>query len=193
MPSAVVRLPPEQLELRGGLERVELGREGHGRHEDRQPACVLRVQEVSGRDGVGRVRLRVRGCLPGVLCAGEPGPEERDAEVQLHDRPLRMQPRQPVEPVDGAVGPGREGLADARLERPEPGEGAPCFDPLAVGEEPGCAAQRHRLSVVAHAELERERRHAWARLRRRRDRAGRIALERDDADDEGRRRDRGAA
>ncbi len=142
------------------------------------------MQQVPGRDGVGRVRLRVRGGAPRVLGTREPGPEERDAEVQLHDRALRMQPRQPVEPVDGAVGPGREGLADARLERPEPGERASCLGPLAVGEEPGGTAQRHRLPVGAHAELERQRGIARARLRRRRDRAGRIALERDDRHDE---------
>jgi hypothetical protein len=47
------------------------------------------------------------------------------------------------------------------------------------------SSDRNGLPVGPNPELERERRRARAHLRRRRDRVGRIALKRDDTDDEG--------
>ena len=142
------------------------------------------MQQVPGSDGVGRVGLGIGSGAPGVLRAREPGPEERHPEVQLDDRPLRVEPCQPVEPVDGAVRPPREGLTDPRLERAEARERASRVSPLSVGEELRRPAQRHRFGVAPHAQLERQRGHARARLRRGRGGAGRLGLQRDDPDDE---------
>ena len=49
-------------------------------------------------------------------------PQSREPEVELHDRDLRIELRELLEPVERPLGPGRERRADLRLERVVLGE-----------------------------------------------------------------------
>jgi hypothetical protein len=148
------------------------------------------MKQVPRRNGVRRVGL-VRGRLaPRVLRAGEPRPVERDTEVELHDRTVGVQPGEPVEAVDRLVGPVRERLPDARLDRGPVGELAYRARGPAGAVVRRRAPERAGLAVGADAQLERERRRAGPRRGAGRGAGGRPGLEGHHAHHRGR-RDRG--
>ena len=60
--AAVLGGDAERLELAGGRKLRDPGGRGEGGDERREPAREVRVQQVAGDDGVGRVGLRLESC-----------------------------------------------------------------------------------------------------------------------------------
>ena len=115
--------------------------------------------------------------------------------MELHDRELRVQLRELLEPVERALRPGRERRADLRLERVVLREERSRSVGLAALIQARPLRQVQRLLVLSEAEREGERRTSFAeaRLGRRRLRAGRVAVGEDRGPDDSDRRDRDGA
>ena len=136
------------------------------------------MEEVAGDDRVRRVRLGLDDGAPRLERVALVRPQPREAEVELHDRELRVQLRELLEPVERALRPGRERRADLRLERVVLREERSRSLGLAPLIQPRPLRQVPRLLVLPEAEREGERRSSFAeaRLGRRRLRAGRVAV-----------------
>ena len=98
--------------------------------------------------------------------------------MELHDRELRVELRELLEPVERALRPGRERRADLRLERVVLREERRRSVGLAPLVEARSLRQIPRLLVLPEAEREGERRSSFAeaRLGRRPLRGGRVAV-----------------
>ena len=148
-----------RTEPAGGSRRIAAGTLTD-RNEDGQVAREVRMEQVPCRDGVGGVRLELGSRLPRRLGSVLPGPELRQAEIQLHGGALRMEAATSC--VRRATVPSGQRLNDS----PDPG-----LERVVAREQllrlrracpprrgSGASPQVARLAVDADAEIERERR-----------------------------------
>src|ERR687891_3011048 len=184
--------PTLQLhELAVGRQALELGPLGERRHEGRPAGGHLRMEQVlrpeRGR-GVGIAPLRLSQLARRRLRLA--ARQKREPEMEPRDAALRLLVDETAKPLDGSVRPGRDRLADRRLDRAwivreDLLESLPGGGPLAVVEEALRLPEGASLGIVAReeTELERGRGQGGAGLAG----ASVLGLEDGDADDHGRR------
>ena len=155
------------------------------------------MEQVSRDDGVRRVRLGLECGLPRAHRVALVRPETREAEVELHDREIRIELRELLEPVERPLGPTCERCADLALERIVLREERRRCTDLAARIQRLALQQVTRLGIRTETHGERERRPACARLRcgvRPSGRLSRTPVGRDDGNgDDGDRSDRDRA
>ncbi len=154
----------EHLELNERERTLELLRQRLGRDEERPPCGHLGVQEAlraNRRRGIG---LELLGSAPRFLrLLLAPVPEQRQPEVQLHERASRLTLLEPAQLLERAVRPESERRAHLRVERvgarlehlPEAVERRA---PLPVSIEARGALQADGLRPVGDQRVERQRR-----------------------------------
>jgi len=121
------------------------------------------MQEISGYDRIGRVRLGIEHRTPRGHWISFVRPQAREPEVKLHDCDAWVELRELLEPVERPVGPRGKRSADLRLQGVVPRKKTRRGGGVAARVERLGFRQIARLGVGAKAESERERRMALAR------------------------------
>jgi hypothetical protein len=110
-------LPSQRRELLGSRILCEVQRRREARVEEGVPGRHVRVEKVFGAESRRRVGLDRKRLPPLSLGSGVVSARvEREPEMKVHERRLRILVRKPAEPDDRLLGPARDRGADSSFQ-----------------------------------------------------------------------------